>query len=104
MKQFSKEVKLCIPNAQAINRGNHRIDELIEACKKADFTDVVVLSETRGQPDGLIVSHLPFGPTAYFTLTNCVLRHDIPECTPSSEGLNENLSILYYNMMYGRKT
>jgi rRNA maturation protein Rpf1 len=63
-----------------------------------------VLSETRGQPDGLIVSHLPFGPTAYFTLTNCVLRHDIPECTPSSEGLNENLSILYYNMMYGRKT
>jgi U3 small nucleolar ribonucleoprotein protein IMP4 len=79
-------MKLCIPNAQAINRGNHRMDELVEACKKADFTDVVMLSETRGQPDGLIISHLPFGPTAYFTLSNCVLRHDIPECTPSSEG------------------
>ena len=28
--------------------------------------------------DGLIVSHLPYGPTAYFGLTNCVLRHDLP--------------------------
>jgi len=85
LKQFAKEIKLCIPNAQAINRGNHRTDQLIEACRKADFTDVVILSETRGMPDGMIVSHLPFGPTAYFTLSNCVLRHDIPECKPASQ-------------------
>ena len=85
LKQFSKEIKLCIPNAQAINRGNHRVDELVEACRKADFTDIVVLNETRGNPDGMVISHLPFGPTAYFTLSNSVLRHDIPECTPSSQ-------------------
>lgn len=85
LKQFAKEIKLCIPNAQAINRGNHRTDQLIEACRKADFTDVVILSETRGMPDGMIISHLPFGPTAYFTLSNCVLRHDIPECKPASQ-------------------
>ena len=78
-------MKLCIPNAQSINRGNHRTDELVEACKNADFTDMVILNETRGQPDGLIISHLPFGPTAYFTLSNCVLRHDIPECSPASQ-------------------
>ena len=29
--------------------------------------------------DGLVVSHLPFGPTAYFTLSNTVMRHDIPK-------------------------
>jgi U3 small nucleolar ribonucleoprotein protein IMP4 len=85
LKQFAKEVKLCIPNAQVINRGNHRTDELIEACRKADFTDVIILSETRGMPDGMTVSHLPFGPTAYFTLSNCVLRHDIPDCNPASQ-------------------
>jgi U3 small nucleolar ribonucleoprotein protein IMP4 len=85
LKQFSKEIKLCIPNAQVVNRGNHRTDELIEACRKADFTDVIILSETRGMPDGMIVSHLPFGPTAYFTITNCVMRHDIPECKPASQ-------------------
>lgn len=99
LKQFAKEIKLCIPNAQAINRGNTRTDELMEACKKAEFTDVIILSETRGMPDGMIISHLPFGPTAYFTLSNCVLRHDIPECTPASqayphlviEGLNSKI-------------
>lgn len=85
LKQFAKEIKLCIPNAQAVNRGSHRTDELIDACRKADFTDVIILSETRGMPDGMIVSHLPFGPTVYFTLSNCVLRHDIPECTPASQ-------------------
>jgi U3 small nucleolar ribonucleoprotein protein IMP4 len=79
-----REMKLCIPNAQAINRGAYRMDELVEAAKKADFTDIVVVNETRGNPDNLIVSHLPFGPTAYFTISNCILRHDIPECAPSS--------------------
>jgi rRNA maturation protein Rpf1 len=27
--------------------------------------------------DGMIVSHLPYGPTAYFGLANVVMRHDI---------------------------
>lgn len=99
LKQFAKEIKLCIPNAQAVNRGNHRTDELVDACRKADFTDIIILSETRGMPDGMIVCHLPFGPTAYFTLSNCVMRHDLPECKPSSqafphlifEGLNSTI-------------
>ena len=28
---------------------------------------------------------MPFGPTVFFTLSNCVLRHDIPEVTASSQ-------------------
>lgn len=27
--------------------------------------------------DGMVVCHLPYGPTAYFGLFNTVLRHDI---------------------------
>merc|ERR1712150_118112 len=30
-----------------------------------------------GIPDGLIVCHLPYGPTAYFGLSDVVMRHDI---------------------------
>eukprot|EP01035_Chromulina_nebulosa_P020299 gene20299-26350_t len=63
LKQFSKEIKICIPNSQSINRVN----------------------ETRGVPDGLVISHLPFGPTVYFGLSNTVLRHDIPDCKPASQ-------------------
>ena len=39
-----------------------------------------MLHETRGQPDAIQISHLPYGPTAYFTLYNVVLRHDIENC------------------------
>ena len=85
LKQFAKEVKIMLPNSISINRGNTRVDELVGACKKADFTDIVTLVETRGNPDGMTVCHLPYGPTAYFTLSNCVMRHDIPDCQPASQ-------------------
>lgn len=77
LKQFAKEVKLIFPNAQRINRGATGVDELVDACRAADFTDIIVLQETRGEPDAMIVSHLPFGPTVFFTLSNTVMRHDI---------------------------
>lgn len=48
------------------------ISEIIETCRAHDFTDVVLVHEHRGVPDGLIVCHLPFGPTAYFGLLNVV--------------------------------
>ena len=86
LKQFSKEVKLLIPNSTRINRGNNRVDELIESCRQSEFTDVIVVQETRGEPDGLVVCHLPLGPTAYFSISNAVMRHDLdPPAAPMSE-------------------
>ncbi|KAF5895421.1 U3 small nucleolar ribonucleoprotein IMP4, partial [Clarias magur] len=76
LKMFAKEVKMIFPGAQRMNRGNHQVDTLVHACKANNVTDLVIVHETREQPDGLIVSHLPFGPTAYFTLYNVVMRHD----------------------------
>ena len=35
--------------------------------------------------DGLVVCHLPFGPTASFSITNTVMRHDIPDVGTMSE-------------------
>ena len=35
--------------------------------------------------DGMIVSHLPYGPTAYFNISNTVMRHDIPNVGTMSE-------------------
>lgn len=77
LKQFAKEVKLLFPNSVRINRGNNRVDELIASCRESEFTDVVIVQETRGEPDGLVVCHLPLGPTAFFTLSGAVMRHDI---------------------------
>ncbi|XVE69513.1 hypothetical protein DITRI_Ditri09bG0158000 [Diplodiscus trichospermus] len=75
--QFVKELKFVFPNAERMNRGNQVISEIIESCRAHEFTDVILVHEHRGVPDGLIISHLPFGPTAYFGLLNVVTRHDI---------------------------
>ena len=88
---------MIFPNSQRVNRGNHVIKDLVEACRANEVTDIVILHEHRGEPgtlyrsevvaprvswihtDGLIISHLPYGPTAYFGIQNCVLRHDIKD-------------------------
>lgn len=85
LKIFAKELKLIFPNSQRINRGSYEIKQLVESCKANDVTDLVIAHETRGNPDGLIISHLPFGPTAYFQLTNVVMRHDIEGLGTMSE-------------------
>ena len=84
LKQFAKELKHMVPNATRVNRGNTRVGDLVDATRRGEFTDLVVVHETRGQPDGLVVCHLPLGPTTYFTLSNCVLRHDIDAPPPFS--------------------
>lgn len=74
---FAKEMKLVFPNAQRINRGGMVVSELVESARNNDYTDVVMIHEHRGEPDGLVVCHLPYGPSAYFGIFNPVLRHDI---------------------------
>lgn len=85
LKMFAKEIRLVFPNSQRINRGNYEMGQLVNACRANEVTDLIILSEHRGTPDGLIISHLPYGPTAYFTLSNVVMRHDIPDVGTMSE-------------------
>ncbi|RMX61544.1 hypothetical protein pdam_00013717 [Pocillopora damicornis] len=85
LKQFAKELRLIFPNSQRLNRGNYVMSQLIQACRANEVTDLILVHEHRGEPDGLVVSHLPFGPTAYFTLSNTVMRHDIPKIGTMSE-------------------
>ena len=40
---------------------------------------MIILHEHRGEPDGMIITHFPLGPTLYLGLENCVLRHDLKE-------------------------
>jgi rRNA maturation protein Rpf1 len=101
---FAKELKLVFPNTTRLNRGAQVMGELVESCRTGGYSDIVIVHEHRGEPDGLVVCHLPFGalpltlylpplsltplalsltrsvgPTAYFGLMNCVARHDIKD-------------------------
>jgi len=78
LKMFTKELRLVIPNCQRINRGGYELTQLVEACRANGVTDLLLVQEHRGEPDGIIISHLPYGPTAYFSISGTVMRHDIP--------------------------
>ncbi|KAG2046286.1 hypothetical protein BDR06DRAFT_977600 [Suillus hirtellus] len=65
--RHQKEMRLVFPNSHWINRGNYVIKEPADACHANDVTDLIILHE----------HPLPHGPTAYFTLHNVALRHNI---------------------------
>ncbi|CAG2055115.1 unnamed protein product [Timema podura] len=85
LKMFAKELRLIIPNSQRMNRGNYEMKQLLHACRANDITDFIVVHEHRGVPDNLVICHLPYGPTSYFTMTDVVMRHDIPKLGTMSE-------------------
>jgi len=85
LKMFVKELKLIFPNSQRMNRGNYEMKQLVQACRSNDVTDFITVHEHRGKPVGLVICHLPYGPTAYFTLSDVVMRHDIPDIGTMSE-------------------
>ncbi|KAG9395610.1 Brix domain [Carpediemonas membranifera] len=76
LKTFVKELKLMIPNAEKVNRGKETMRDVIENARD-NFTDVILVHEHGGKPDTMIISHLPYGPTAYFSLENVVLRSQV---------------------------
>eukprot|EP00002_Diphylleia_rotans_P040663 TRINITY_DN9700_c0_g1_i1.p1 TRINITY_DN9700_c0_g1~~TRINITY_DN9700_c0_g1_i1.p1 ORF type:complete len:287 (-),score=63.99 TRINITY_DN9700_c0_g1_i1:116-976(-) len=83
--QFVKELKYIFPNSQRMNRGSYVTKDIVAACRSNEFTDLIMVHEHRGEPDAMIVCHLPYGPTAFFSLTNAVLRHDVQEKKPISQ-------------------
>lgn len=40
----------------------------MESCRSHDYTDLVIVHEHRGEPDGLVVCHLPYGALALLLL------------------------------------
>jgi len=83
LAQFLKELRFLFPGAQRVNRGKYDVKDLLNLARSHEISDVIIVHEHRGEPDGLIISHLPFGPTAYFGLSNIVMRHDLSEKAPT---------------------
>ncbi|KAF2670007.1 Brix-domain-containing protein [Microthyrium microscopicum] len=78
LASFAKEIRLLLPTAIRLNRGNLILPNLVASAKAADLSDLILLHEHRGNPTALTISHMPHGPTASFSLHNVVLRADIP--------------------------
>ena len=92
--RFTKEMKWTIPNSKRINRGNLVLKDLSTLCKENKITDLIILFEHRGNPDGMLISKFPQGPTLTCSLHNVVLRHDIPELS------SKTFSEAYPNLIF----
>jgi U3 small nucleolar ribonucleoprotein protein IMP4 len=77
LTQFHKEMNLFFPGSIRFNRGDYTLKDLMDMGERKEVTDLVLLHEHRGEPDGMIVTHLPLGPTVYFGISGAVLRHDL---------------------------
>lgn len=78
---------LATDSYQSIFSSRQVISEIVESCRSHEITDLILVHEHRGQPDGLIVCHLPLGPTACFGLLNvvsaniCFIHDELGQCT-----------------------
>ncbi|XP_053948384.1 brix domain-containing protein ZK795.3 [Anastrepha obliqua] len=94
LKMFVKELRLIFPNAQRMNRGKNDLKQLTRVCCANDVTDIIVVHEHRGIPDNIVISHLPNGPTAFFNVSDVVMRHDVPFIGTMSE---QNPHLIFHN-------
>jgi U3 small nucleolar ribonucleoprotein protein IMP4 len=78
---FAKEIRLLLPTAVRLNRGNLILSNLVGSALASGLSDIVLVHEHRGTPTALTISHFPHGPTASFSLSNVVLRADIPNAS-----------------------
>ncbi len=58
-------------------RQGYPVQKIAEYASNRGFTNLVVLNENRKEVNGLLLVHLPNGPTANFKVSNLVLSRDI---------------------------
>jgi ribosome production factor 1 len=75
--KFCKELKKCIPNSEIYYRRGLDLKKIIPQAITRSYTDVIIVNEDQKKPNGLIISHLPEGPTARFRVSNVVFAKEI---------------------------
>ncbi|XP_071507028.1 ribosome production factor 1-like [Diadema antillarum] len=84
-RRLCKELSSCIPDSQVHHRRHLPLKRIIKKAQENDFTDLLVINDDRGKPNGLVISHLPEGPTTHFKMSNVKLRQDIKRCGKTSD-------------------
>ncbi len=69
-----------IPNAVPLWRKSSSIKKMVKQAIANNYTDIMVINEDNRTPNGLVVSHLPDGPTALFKLSNVKITKDLKVC------------------------
>ncbi|KAI4470997.1 u3 small nucleolar ribonucleoprotein imp4 [Holotrichia oblita] len=74
---FGRELTRIIPNSMSVYRNRCGIKKMVKSAIKENYTDIIVINEHKKEPDGLLVIHLPEGPTAHFKLSNVKITTEL---------------------------
>jgi ribosome production factor 1 len=74
---FGKELTQIIPNSLATTRHRSSVKNICQSAVRENYTDVLILNENRKKVNGLLLIHLPDGPTAHFKVSNVKLTREI---------------------------
>ncbi|XP_025067319.1 ribosome production factor 1 isoform X1 [Alligator sinensis] len=75
--RFCEQLSSIVPNSHVYYRRGLALKKIIPQCIARNFTDLIVVNEDRKIPNGLVLSHLPDGPTAHFKMSSVRLRKEI---------------------------
>lgn len=67
---FGNELSRMIPNSHCLLRNRSGVKKVVKNAIEEGYTDVLIVNEDMRKPNGLLVIHLPEGPTAHFRLSN----------------------------------
>uniref|UniRef100_A0A914HZP7 Brix domain-containing protein n=1 Tax=Globodera rostochiensis TaxID=31243 RepID=A0A914HZP7_GLORO len=79
------ELKKVIPNAEIVTRKNVAIKRVVRQAIEHGFTDLVVVHEDRKRPNGIVLCHLPDGPTAFFKINSLQYSKQIKDVGESTD-------------------
>lgn len=83
--KFAFELHKCIPDSEFLPRKNAAIKRIVKDAIKRDYTDIVIVHEDNKKPNGLMICHLPDGPTSYFKINSLKFSKDIKGVGESTE-------------------
>lgn len=74
---FGRELTRIFPNSISLYRNRSGVKKIVKSAIKKEYTDILVINENRKEPDGLLIIHLPNGPTAHFKLSNVKITTEL---------------------------
>uniref|UniRef100_A0A4W3HRQ1 Ribosome production factor 1 n=1 Tax=Callorhinchus milii TaxID=7868 RepID=A0A4W3HRQ1_CALMI len=75
--RLCEQLKNILPDSHVYYRRGLALKKIIPQCVSRGFTDLIVINENRKVPNGLILSHLPNGPTAHFKMSSVRLSKEL---------------------------
>jgi len=105
--KFARDLADVVPNAKYYYRKGLPLKKIIKQCESNGYTELIVINEDRRVPNGLILCHLPDGPTAHFKLTSSKLAKEMTKmkkrCKKFDKEVKPEVILNNFNTMLGHR-